>query len=356
MSSFASAKGPSITVRFVPEYFTRQPLELAWSPEASSSTPAFCSSSWYFCISAMSFSGGITPASEFFVALTIIMNRMLFSNQLGAGPPDGSGRKESLALTLRRTRLREIDSLNELLLVVDRLVGGGPEIAIDRGGDRRIPDALGHEDSGDVLPGVGVPGRAVAAVPAVGPDRAREVVAPRDDGHAEAPAAVVPETGKEIGRRFLFRGDVVGRHQLDRGPREDALAPVHALREHHPAEREEVVDRRDDAARSRLEDGRAREAAAAGLVEEQGLAGREIGLVGGREAVELRLGDAARDVSQTEWRDDALAQEGLQRLARRARNQDAEDVGAGVVHPLLARLVRERQAAPSLRRAARRAG
>src|SRR6266853_1885598 len=218
MSSFASLKGPSITVRFAPEYFTRQPLELAWSPEASSSTPAFCSSSWYFCISAMSFSGGITPASEFFVALTIIMNRMLFSNQLGAGPPDGSGRKESLALTLRRTRLREIDSLNELLLVVDRLVGGGPEIAIDRGGDRRIPDALGHEDSGHVLPGVGVPGRAVAAVPAVGPDR---------------------------------------------GPREDALAPVQALREHHPAEREEVVDRRDEAPRARLEHGRAREAAAA---------------------------------------------------------------------------------------------
>src|SRR6266853_4499027 len=153
MSSFASLKGPSITVRFAPEYFTRQPLELAWSPEASSSTPAFCSSSWYFCISAMSFSGGITPASESFVALTIIMNRMLFSNQLGAGPPDGSGRKESLALTLRRTRLREIDSLNELFLVVYRLVGGGPEIAIDRGGHRE--NVLGlkpisrPEDPGD---------------------------------------------------------------------------------------------------------------------------------------------------------------------------------------------------------------
>src|SRR6266571_4206680 len=80
MSSFASAKGPSITVRFAPEYLTRQPFELGFKPEASSSTPAFCSSSWYFCISDISFLEGITPASESFVAFTIIMNRMLFSN------------------------------------------------------------------------------------------------------------------------------------------------------------------------------------------------------------------------------------------------------------------------------------
>src|SRR5712691_3002158 len=179
---------------------------------------------------------------------------------------------ESLALAVRRTRLCEIDSLNELFSVVDRLVGRGPEIAIDRGSDRRIPDALGHEDAGDVLPGIGVPGRAVAAVPAVGSDRARQVVAPGDDGHSEAPAAVVPEAGEEVRRRFLFRGDVVGRHQLDRGPRQDALAPVHALGEHHPAESEEIVDRRDEAARARLEHGRPRETAAAGLIEEHGLA------------------------------------------------------------------------------------
>src|SRR5438876_480764 len=87
MSSFASAKGPSITVRFAPEYLTRQPFELGFKPEASSSTPAFCSSSWYFCISIMSFSEGIAPASESFVALTIIMNLMLFSNASGPAPP-----------------------------------------------------------------------------------------------------------------------------------------------------------------------------------------------------------------------------------------------------------------------------
>src|SRR6266704_3626005 len=146
MSSLASVKGPSITVRLLPEYLTRQPSELGFRPEASSRTPAFCSSSWYFCISEMSFSEGITPASESLVALTIIMNRIVFSVELGAGPRDGSAGWKASLLPVRRTRLCEIDRLNELLLVVDRLVDGGPEIAIDRGGDRRIPDALGHED------------------------------------------------------------------------------------------------------------------------------------------------------------------------------------------------------------------
>src|SRR5712691_7764915 len=107
MSSFASAKGPSITVRFAPEYLTRQPFELGFKPEASSSTPAFCSSSWYFCISIMSFSEGITPVSESFVALTIIMNRMLFSDVFGSR---GSGRMKGLALTVRRTRPSGIDT------------------------------------------------------------------------------------------------------------------------------------------------------------------------------------------------------------------------------------------------------
>src|SRR3989442_6860344 len=76
MSSFASVKGPSTTVRFAPEYLTRHPLELACSPEASSRTPAFCSSSWYFAISARIGSGGLPAASESFVAFPIIMNRM----------------------------------------------------------------------------------------------------------------------------------------------------------------------------------------------------------------------------------------------------------------------------------------
>src|SRR6267143_1627591 len=138
MSSFASVKGPSITVRLLPEYLTRQPLELAFNPEASSSTPAFCSSSWYFCISDMSFSEGITPASESFVALTIIMNRMLFSSVWEPGLRTvPAGCKASL-LTVRRTRLCEIDSLNELLLVVDRRC---------RRGFQEHPAVRAHDDT-----------------------------------------------------------------------------------------------------------------------------------------------------------------------------------------------------------------
>src|SRR2546428_3175852 len=83
MSSFASVKGPSTTVRFAPAYFTRHPFELACRPEASSNTPAFCSSSWYFAISVRIFSCGMTPASESLVAFTMIMNRIVLSPLLG---------------------------------------------------------------------------------------------------------------------------------------------------------------------------------------------------------------------------------------------------------------------------------
>src|SRR2546426_1080619 len=77
MSSFASVKGPSTTVRFAPAYFTRHPFELACRPEASSNTPAFCSSSWYFAISVRIFRCGMTPSSESWVAFTMIMNRIV---------------------------------------------------------------------------------------------------------------------------------------------------------------------------------------------------------------------------------------------------------------------------------------
>src|SRR5712691_13202292 len=78
-SSFASVKGPSITVRFVPENLTRAPFELGWSPSAASSTPAFASSSLYFIMSPRIFLSGRMPASESLFALTITMNRIVIS-------------------------------------------------------------------------------------------------------------------------------------------------------------------------------------------------------------------------------------------------------------------------------------
>jgi hypothetical protein len=75
-SSLVSVKGPSITVRLLPENRTRAPLELGWSPSPASITPAFASSSLNFPISARSCWLGISPASESFVVLIRIMNRM----------------------------------------------------------------------------------------------------------------------------------------------------------------------------------------------------------------------------------------------------------------------------------------
>src|SRR5215813_12509653 len=78
MSSLVSAKGPSTTVRLPPVYLIRQPAELGCRPVPSSSTPALASCSWYFAISAMRLSSGITPASDSLVAFTTIMKRIVY--------------------------------------------------------------------------------------------------------------------------------------------------------------------------------------------------------------------------------------------------------------------------------------
>src|SRR5256886_13129564 len=96
----------------------RHPFDVAWSPEASSSTPAFCSSSWYFAISPRIFSCGITPASESFVAFTTIMNRMILSPL----------RAQSLLLLLelRLERITEVVRLDQLLRLGERPVDHRP--------------------------------------------------------------------------------------------------------------------------------------------------------------------------------------------------------------------------------------
>src|SRR5438093_9909984 len=98
---------------------------------------------------------------------------------------------------------------------------------------------------------------------------------------------------------------MVGRHQLDREPREDALATVLPLAQHHLTEREIVVDGRDQSAAAGLEDRRARPQAAAGFIEHREPAGPGTGLVTGRQSVELRLGYAKRRVPHTERLEDA---------------------------------------------------
>ncbi|MNC90014.1 hypothetical protein D3C83_60480 [compost metagenome] len=65
-----------MTVFFPPANRTRLPLRLGCSPSPASMMPALTSSSLYLPISASSFSPGMMPASEFFVALTMTMTRI----------------------------------------------------------------------------------------------------------------------------------------------------------------------------------------------------------------------------------------------------------------------------------------
>src|SRR5260370_36551410 len=77
MSSFDSVTGPSTTVRLPPENLTRAAAEVGFSPERSSRTPSFCSSSLYFPIAAKCASVGIWPASDCSDALKSVMYRMV---------------------------------------------------------------------------------------------------------------------------------------------------------------------------------------------------------------------------------------------------------------------------------------
>src|SRR6516164_8051323 len=108
--------------------------------------------------------------------------------------------------------------------VVDCLVGRGPEIAGDARWHRRSPGSLGQEDRGHVFAGIRAPRGAQAAVPAVATDRRRDVLAPGDDGRAEPPPNVVEIAGKQARYGFLRRGQVIRRHRLDRGPRQETSA------------------------------------------------------------------------------------------------------------------------------------
>src|SRR5215469_1993061 len=77
ISSLVSGKGPSTTVVFPLENFTRVPLDVGFKPARSTSTPAFASSSLYLSIALNNSWLGILPASESLLAFTIIMNRIV---------------------------------------------------------------------------------------------------------------------------------------------------------------------------------------------------------------------------------------------------------------------------------------
>src|SRR5258708_1042368 len=76
MSSFVSANGPSVTVRFEPENRTRAPRELGVSPPPTTMIPALINSSLNLPMAENISGGGISPASDAFDALTITMTFM----------------------------------------------------------------------------------------------------------------------------------------------------------------------------------------------------------------------------------------------------------------------------------------
>src|SRR5215213_6790920 len=208
-------------------------------------------------------------------------------------------------------------------LVVDRLIGRGPEIEKDTRRTGGIPDALAHQDTDQLLLGIHVPGRAVATVPAITSGGRRQIVAPGHDGDAESPAVAVPEAGEETGHRLLLGSDVVYRHDLDRSSGQDALVPVLPPFQHHLAEGEEIVNRRDQPTGARLENGRACPPAVVDTVEDLELPGREIGPVAARQPVELARRHAKRGVVHAQRREDPLPEEVLQACTGYARGQYA---------------------------------
>ena len=90
-SSFASANGPSTTVRVFSLKWTRTPFELGWSPSPLTITPAAASSSLYFCIALNSSTLGILPASLFAFAFTMTRNRIVVSFVRAPVPPAPGG-------------------------------------------------------------------------------------------------------------------------------------------------------------------------------------------------------------------------------------------------------------------------
>src|SRR6266704_1217820 len=97
--------------------------------------------------------------------------------------------------------------------IVDRLIGGGPEVDEYSRSLRRFHEPLRHEDPDQVFFGIRIAGGAQAAIPAE-PAHRPKLVATGSDRNAEPPSPVVAE--EDIRSRLLRRCQLVCRHELDR--------------------------------------------------------------------------------------------------------------------------------------------
>src|SRR6185312_17169650 len=139
--------------------------------------------------------------------------------------------------------------------------------------------------------------------------------------------------------------EVVGHHRLDRAAREDALAAVPTLLEHHAAERKVVVDRRDESASPRCKGRRAAPLALLRVIVKLQHSRLRTRLIAASQAVELFGGHGEARVLHTERPENSLRQEALKWLTRCAGDEHAEHIGPGVINPALARLMHQRQRA-----------
>src|SRR5207247_517759 len=162
-------------------------------------------------------------------------------------------------------------------------------------------------------------GGAHAAVPAELADGRRHVVPAGDDGHAEPPAVAVEVAGDQARRRLLLGRQLVGRHELDRGPGQDPPAARPAAVQQHLAEREIVVGGGDEPGRARRELGRAAPLTTVRLVVEPERPGSRVGQEAGREPVQAGGRHAEPGVGHAERLEHALPEERLQRPARGPR-------------------------------------
>src|SRR5712691_7225483 len=193
MSSFVSAKGPSVTWTCPFLNPTLAPFEVGWSPAASTSTPALMSCSLYFPMVSRSFSDGSSPASDLLSAFTIIMNRT--ANLLS---PDS------------RTRGGRIDRSAEIFGMSIRTP------AIRQGNRRRYHDENQHVALDCAGPAGGVVsvcgwrearpagrGDAAGSRRAAGPvpqvhRRVRELRGPRADSSVGAPDSAGPDASRRL--------------------------------------------------------------------------------------------------------------------------------------------------------------
>ena len=113
------------------------------------------------------------------------------------------------------------------------------------------------------------------------------------------------------------------------------LSPV----QHHPAEGQVIVDGRDQPPATRLEGGGTAPLAVPRIIVNLQLPSLGVCPVATRPSVDLRGRRVKPGVFHPEGLEDALAEERLQRPAGGARDQDAEHLGARLVHPPLARVV-----------------